>query len=405
MSTSWLLVILVVIWLFVLAPLVVNKRKPIRKTSAALSETRVLHRGGEEISATKRRPSFSASDVHETDEVDESLETVSAQFDDDFDPDEVLYDDTKPAAPEVVDGDIVYELESGEVNGDAEDADAKAEASGDGVDATPAKFAAVADADSSEIETAADQESVLADSSDDAELTIAAQRSEYLDVDELNYEAVQESEDEAKAEAADAEDVVKQEDPAADTDADAVDEAAEETAAEAADTETSSATASAEDELDDSLSEDDIAFAQRRRGRGGFDPEADAHYAQTRFARRRRSVAGLAAAVVITLILAVIIGGWAWVLPVLAVALMALYLVNLRKTVREEAELRARRIRRMKMARLGVRHQDDDALGIPQRLRRPGAVVLELDDEDPDFHDLPYAEIPPVTEDYRRAAV
>lgn len=92
-------------------------------------------------------------------------------------------------------------------------------------------------------------------------------------------------------------------------------------------------------------------------------------------------------------------------LPVLAVALMALYLVNLRKTVREEAELRARRIRRMKMARLGVRHQDDDALGIPQRLRRPGAVVLELDDEDPDFHDLPYAEIPPVTEDYRRAAV
>ena len=46
----------------------------------------------------------------------------------------------------------------------------------------------------------------------------------------------------------------------------------------------------------------------------------------------------------------------------------------------------------MKMARLGVRNREDDELGIPQRLRRPGAVVVELDDEDPDFADLAYTD-------------
>ena len=42
--------------------------------------------------------------------------------------------------------------------------------------------------------------------------------------------------------------------------------------------------------------------------------------------------------------------------------------------------------------------------GVPERLRRPGAVVVELDDEDPDFADLPYATYEFPEEDIRRAA-
>ena len=93
-----------------------------------------------------------------------------------------------------------------------------------------------------------------------------------------------------------------------------------------------------------------------------------------------------------TVIIAAFAGGWTWWIPLVGVGLMTLYLVNLRRTVRAEQELRARRIRRMKMARLGVRNREDDELGIPQRLRRPGAVVVELDDEDPDFADLAYTD-------------
>ena len=140
------------------------------------------------------------------------------------------------------------------------------------------------------------------------------------------------------------------------------------------------------------MTEDDYAFAEKRRGRGGFDPISDAQYAETRFARRRRSVAGLAAFIAVTVIIAAFAGGWTWWIPLVGVGLMTLYLVNLRRTVRAEQELRARRIRRMKMARLGVRNREDDELGIPQRLRRPGAVVVELDDEDPDFADLAYTD-------------
>ncbi|MDY0114428.1 MAG: hypothetical protein RBS21_09150, partial [Corynebacterium sp.] len=157
-------------------------------------------------------------------------------------------------------------------------------------------------------------------------------------------------------------------------------------------------------EFDDTLTDDDLAFAERRRGRGGFDPVSDARYAETRFARRRRSVGVLALFIILGVILGAFVGGWTWWLPLAGAGLMVLYLVYLRRTVLAENELRARRIRRMKMARLGVRNSEDEELGIPERLRRPGAVVVELDDEDPDFADLPYSTYEFPEEDIRRAA-
>lgn len=125
MSTSLLLILIVVLWLFVLAPLVVNTRKPIRRTSDALGKTRVLHRGGEELATTRRRPSFKESDVRVAEEVDDSLETVDAQVDDDFDVSDVLIDDTvdEAADPAVVDGDIVYELEAADAEEETPQAD------------------------------------------------------------------------------------------------------------------------------------------------------------------------------------------------------------------------------------------------------------------------------------------
>lgn len=413
MSTSLLLILIVVLWLFVLAPLVVNTRKPIRRTSDALGKTRVLHRGGEELATTRRRPSFKESDVRVAEEVDDSLETVDAQVDDDFDVSDVLIDDTvdEAADPAVVDGDIVYELEAADAEEETPQADdsateeATAESSdrsdmdvSDDESADQSLQAVVndEDAESDSAVASAEGDVVRADeSSSDVSVDV---RRQFVDADDLMFEDAVESEAEpdsgaaAETVSADVEavsaDALSETEEAADT----VDEQAELDAT--VENDSDHAVESTDDAVavDDTLTEDDYAFAEKRRGRGGFDPISDAQYAETRFARRRRSVAGLAAFIAVTVIIAAFAGGWTWWIPLVGVGLMTLYLVNLRRTVRAEQELRARRIRRMKMARLGVRNREDDELGIPQRLRRPGAVVVELDDEDPDFADLAYTD-------------
>lgn len=413
MSTSLLLILIVVLWLFVLAPLVVNTRKPIRRTSDALGKTRVLHRGGEELATTRRRPSFKESDVRVTEEVDDSLETVDAQVDDDFDVSDVLIDDTvdEAADPAVVDGDIVYELEAADAEEETPQADDSA------TEEATAEFSDRSDMDVSDNESAdqslqavvddedAESDSAVASAEGDvvradgssSDVSVDVRR-QFVDADDLMFEDATEAEAEpdsgAAAETAPADVEAVSADALSETEeaAGTVDEQAE--LDETGENDSDHTVESNDDAVavDDTLTEDDYAFAEKRRGRGGFDPISDAQYAETRFARRRRSVAGLAAFIAVTVIIAAFAGGWTWWIPLVGVGLMTLYLVNLRRTVRAEQELRARRIRRMKMARLGVRNREDDELGIPQRLRRPGAVVVELDDEDPDFADLAYTD-------------
>ena len=69
-----------------------------------------------------------------------------------------------------------------------------------------------------------------------------------------------------------------------------------------------------------------------------------------------------------------------------------LYLVYLRRQTRIEQRLRRRRAQRLARSRLGVENTDDHEFDVvPSRLRRPGSVVLEIDDEDPIFEHLDYA--------------
>ena len=68
------------------------------------------------------------------------------------------------------------------------------------------------------------------------------------------------------------------------------------------------------------------------------------------------------------------------------------YLSYLRRQTRIEEKVRRRRTQRMARARLGVENTyDREYEVVPSRLRRPGAVVLEIDDEDPIFEHLDYA--------------
>ena len=140
---------------------------------------------------------------------------------------------------------------------------------------------------------------------------------------------------------------------------------------------------------DTELSEEELEFAQSRVGRGGWDPQADAENKATRYQRRQRTLMGLAIVVVLTVALGIIFGGWLWWAAAIAGGLTIAYLVALRTQVRQEQQLRARRISQLRRARLGVRSAQDEELAIPRYLRRPGAVIVEIDDSSPDWDHLP----------------
>jgi hypothetical protein len=136
-------------------------------------------------------------------------------------------------------------------------------------------------------------------------------------------------------------------------------------------------------------------YVPNRRGRGGFDPEADAIARAARYSFRQRAVLALVFAAITAAALAVILTPMLWWVCGLSVAALAGYMYYLRRQVQIEQEIRRRRMTRMGRSRLGVESRTDDELElVPQRLRRPGAVVLEIDDEDPEFDHLDHYEEP-----------
>ncbi|WKD59618.1 gephyrin-like molybdotransferase receptor GlpR [Corynebacterium caspium] len=132
----------------------------------------------------------------------------------------------------------------------------------------------------------------------------------------------------------------------------------------------------------------DLEFAAKRARRGGWDPQADAKKTLNRYQRRTRTLLAMAGVTIVGLVVAFLVGDWTWWIPAVSTAAIALYLTALRQQVRDEKELRARRIRQLRRARLGVRNQADADLPLPRQFRHPGAVVLDIDDESPDFEHL-----------------
>lgn len=106
---------------------------------------------------------------------------------------------------------------------------------------------------------------------------------------------------------------------------------------------------------------------------------------------RSRALVTMAALLLLCDVLAFAWTPTAWyACATLAVATLG-YLAYLRRQTRIEEQLRRRRMQRMSRARLGVENTDDRELDVvPARLRRPGAAVLEIDDEDPVFEHLEY---------------
>jgi hypothetical protein len=111
-----------------------------------------------------------------------------------------------------------------------------------------------------------------------------------------------------------------------------------------------------------------------------------------KFRFRRRMVMTMALSMLASALVAYLVTPTAWWVCGGACVVTALYLVYLRRQTRIEQRLRRRRMQRVARSRLGVENAYDREFDVvPARLRRPGAVVLEIDDEDPIFEHLDYA--------------
>jgi hypothetical protein len=129
--------------------------------------------------------------------------------------------------------------------------------------------------------------------------------------------------------------------------------------------------------------------ASRRRR---FDAKTAAAVSARKYQFRKRMLMAMAVVLVGSATAAFKVSPSAWWVCGTATAVTLLYLGYLRRQTRIEEKVRRRRMQRMARARMGVENAyDRDYDVVPSRLRRPGAVVLEIDDEDPIFEHLDYA--------------
>lgn len=183
----------------------------------------------------------------------------------------------------------------------------------------------------------------------------------------------------------------------------------------------------AQDEMSPAYFDEDPHYARRYRpGRGGFDPEAAAIIARAKYAFRQRVVLAMLIGAVVTAVVAGVVYPTLWWGHGAIDVVLVSYLVYLRRQVRIETEIRERRLARMnrvRRAQARPRHVPEpveydqapayeyaepevaaeftepaepvrrervlDGPGSPPPpVNRAGAVVVDVDDEDPAFDEL-----------------
>ena len=299
-SPSLMIILILVVWIIVLAPLMIGNNKPIRRSGDGYDETRVLHEGGTAPMAERRRPKLTAADIHRHNE-DTDYEVVEATDAEE----QVLIDDApalrtifrRPGADE--DAAAADHIE-GEVIEHVDDEAESAESEGGST-----KITASESAGSTSVKVLAAEDTAEDDAEDADEAEAEADRYEldesYTAPEDFGYAGETGGVEKQSAPEADVEEAPE--------DVDDEDDTAE--AAEAGD--------------------EDLAFAAARRGRGGFDPEREKNNTATRFQRRQRTLLALIAACVVTFVVAFVAGGWTWVLPAVAVGMTAWFMIALRR--------------------------------------------------------------------------
>jgi hypothetical protein len=135
-------------------------------------------------------------------------------------------------------------------------------------------------------------------------------------------------------------------------------------------------------------------FSRRHR----YESDTAAAVSARKYTFRKRVLMVMALLLIGSASAAFLLSPTAWWFCGTAATATVLYLGYLRRQTRIEARVQRRRMQRMARSRLGVENTHDREFEVvPSRLRRPGAVVLDIDDEDPIFEHLDYA---PYARDY-----
>ena len=322
---SLLWISLVVLWLFVLVPMLISRRDAVRRTSDVALATRVLN------TATSSRL-FKRAGPASGHRSDPDWRPSGNELDEDSD-DEA--DDDAPQRSVVVAAAVIEDTEP-----DYLDVDIIDEAAG----ALP-----VGESDAGEVD-AGDEEGA-------GELTLDLEEPEE-NVDTAVYEVATDEYEDRPAGTSDGYEYVDD-----------------------------SSGLEAPEESDLQVA-DSLMAARRRR----YDSTKAAAVSARKYKFRKRTLALMALVLVASATAAFLVAPVAWWVCGSVGAVTLMYLGYLRRQTRIEERVRRRRMQRIARSRLGVENTDDREFDlVPSRLRRPGAVVLEIDDEDPEFEHLDYA--------------
>lgn len=336
---SLLWISLVVLWLFVLVPMLVSKRDNVRRTSDVALATRVLNSGR---NARLRRPRASAG--HNSDPHWQPADEYEGEYADDRDDESA--DESSRRRAVVLAAAAEESAESPYLDVDIVDEDSGALPIGDSFrqeQAGPVTEELTLDFDAPEPETAPQPVAETADEMADAEQPIT-------------------------------EDDLTEDDLAADDDYEYVE-----------DSSGLEAEADNEPELAESM-----ASARRNR----YESKTAQAVSARKYAFRKRVLMSMSALLALSAVLAAVVSPGLWWAVGSVATVTALYLGYLRRQTRIEEQVRRRRAQRMMRSRLGVENTEDgDFDVVPSRLRRPGAAVLEIDDEDPAFEHLEYGRL------------
>lgn len=343
-SLLWLS--LVVLWLFVLVPMLVSKRDAVRRTSDVALATRVLTSGSSARLLKRGGPAAG----HRSDP-DWQQRATDTDLDDVDAVDDVADDEPPRRRPRVF---VAAAGEQGELDLDVLDVEVVADDSAE----LPLSEAGLA----AEVEA---QERAQAEAEAQAAAAARAQ---------AEAEALAEAQAQAEAEA----------EAEAEPEAFAEDEAEAESDADGYEYEYVEDSSGLEAEADSSAP---VAARPRR-----YDSNTAAAVSARKYEFRKRVLMSLAVILVFSALTAFTVAPTAWWLCGGAAGATVLYLAYLRRQTRIEQQVRARRARRADRPRARRESVGAEAFEVvPSRLRRPGVAVLEIDDEDPVFEHLEYA--------------
>jgi hypothetical protein len=337
---SLLWISLVVLWLFVLVPMLISKRDAVRRTSDVALATRVLN-GGDKSRLLKRKGRPAAGHRHDPD-----WQRDEDEFDD-LDSD----DEVQPVRTRSV---VVVAAVTEEIAAEPDylDVDVVDEDSG----ALPVGGGAA---------RAANVQPTLFDET-------AAPVVEEVAVERVAPVAADTDEDQtiAEGDATDQFEAIADDEPPQDGTADEYEYVEDTSGLEA------------EEEPPTALTP---GAGRSRR----LESSTAAAVTARKYRFRKRMLMGMSAVMILTAVLAFTVSADLWWACGSSAVVTILYLAYLRRQTRIEEQVRRRRQQRMARSRLGVENTEDrDFDLVPARLRRPGADVLDIDDEDPTFEHL-----------------